>query len=61
MAVAIVADNEAQVQAYAGPQVEAYESHYLGGPEKAVGWVLMILALAFWSIVASSTIAGILG
>jgi hypothetical protein len=57
MAIAIAADNAA---AYAAPDVEVYESHYLGAPEKAVGWVLMLLALAFWSFVASSTVAGIL-
>jgi hypothetical protein len=58
MAIAIVADTAA---VHAAPEVEVYESHYLGSQEKAVGWVLIVLALLFWSFVASTTIAGILG
>ena len=58
MAIAIVADATA---VHAEPHVEVYESHYLGSQEKAVGWVLIVLAILFWSFVASSTVAGILG
>ena len=58
MAIAIVADTAA---VHTEPHVEVYECHYLGSQEKAVGWVLIVLALLFWSFVASSTVAGILG
>lgn len=58
MAIAIVSDGAA---IRAEPHAEVYESHYLGPQEKAVGWVLILLALVFWSFVASSTVAGILG